>query len=616
MRTTVGSILINNMLPEDLRDYDRVWDKKSTSQVLDQLARRYPEKYSDISDELHKMGFLGSYLTSHSVGLDDLANATADEKTRTDTYKFLSDLKYTDMKKEDRENAIAEYLNNISVKKQKHTLETLAAQNNPLAQEVLAGARGNAAQLNSMVGSPVLILDEKDRPAPVPIFNSFSQGLSPAEYFAKTYGTRKGAVSTKFATADAGFLSKQIALSAHKIIASGDKPTPGIGLPVDADDTDNIGSVLAMDVGKYKAGTIITPEVMANFPEDTKKILVHSAISDYATDGGVPSISFGLRERDEFPLEGEQVGIPAIQTITERLSQGVLNVKHTGGAGGKRAGFGGFKVIDQLLQVPKVFPSGAAHASLDGEIQRIEDAPGGGRNIFINDTPHYVADDQDPKVKVGEIVEAGDVLSDGLPNPAFIVEHKGIGEGRKYFMELMRDVLGNSAVNTNRKNIEVLSRAIINHVEVTEENSSIPGALPGDTIEYDYLASNWNPRKGSVTVPTKNVKSGYLEKPVLHYSIGTRITPRVRQTLKDFKVPEVTINDDPPPFQPVQKRAMTQLLYTPDWMERLGSFYIGKGLLDSVHRGGTADMGSKSYIPRLVTGQPVDVLERPKGLLD
>ena len=266
-------------------------------------------------------------------------------------------------------------------------------------------------------------------------------------------------------------------------------------------------------------------------------------------------------------------------------------------------------MVNQLVQVPETYPSGAAHASEDGSIGDITDAPQGGKHIHIGDKQYYVDTDQTPIVKTGDRVEAGDVLSDGLPNPAAVVKHKGVGEGRRYFMEIMRDVLDTSGVKTSRRNIELLSRALINHVEINDESDSIPGALPGDVMEYDHLAHVYQPREDALEVPTQGSLGMYMEKPALHYSIGTRITPTVQAKLSAHKVSTVLAHSEPPPFQPHMVRAMTSLLNTPDWLTRLRSTYVQKGMLDSVHRGATADIGGKSYIPKVISGGGLDELQ-------
>ena len=1003
MKVTTGQLLINQALPEDMRDYSRILDKSGTNKLFNDLATRYPDQYTGILHDISGIGGLSAHISGHTITLDDLDPVSISKADGASLRKNLDKIGDSTLSAKDKDKQILQLLGPMVDKAQKNTLSSLLAKGNPVAQEVASGARGNATQLNSMLGSSLLITDQNDRPSPVPITSSYAEGLSPAEYLAQSYGTRKGAVSTKLclfedtlvrmadftvkkikdikvgdvvigvgldgkgtptkvtnvfnnglrscfkftfrinnclsrfvdivctedhkilaqvregrsgstyghrsiynstmlplslakyrraadkntfiampiegielggkneptaflyglllgdgcvtkslnkginwffscgypelaeelsdrlapidltlsgnansysyvlkhtkqypfvreqggkilstshpaklrmielgitgkyahekalnkdvhnwsnqsiaeliagyficdgsvdirrsgasltmastsrellygirelleqrfgiwgsalnsssptlpsrvatakhtlftlrishyravrrfldvipvfgpkfskavnaisnaayndceskkeygfkiqnkvekgllptydievenenhafllanglivsnSTAKSGYLGKQLALAAHKLIVSDEPLVAGIGFPVEANDPDNEGTVLAKDVGKYKAGTIVTRNMISAWPAGTTHILVRSPVSDLSESGGVPMEAAGIRERGTFPSVGENIGISAIQSISEKLSQSGMRVKHTGGAGTLSSERSGFKVVNQLVQVPKVYTSGAAHATSDGIVRTIEDAPQGGKYIHIGDKRYYVDVGQTPNVKVGTAVEAGDLLSDGLPNPAVITEHKGIGEGRRAFTNIMREVLDNSGIRTNRRNIELLARSIINHVHIDEADDSVHGSIPGDIVEYDRLAAHYTPRKGSLEVPLNMAKGLYLEKPVLHFSIGTRITPKVVDMMKKFDVKNVVAHKEPPVFTPVMQRAVTNLLTTPDWMERLGSFYVQKGFLDAVQRGLSSDVSSLSYIPSLVTGQPI-----------
>src|SRR5690606_9142666 len=116
-------------------------------------------------------------------------------------------------------------------------------------------ARGKPANLASLLGSDLLYVDHRDRPIPLPVRKNYSEGLSPLEYWAGAYGARKGVYDVKKGTADAGFFGKQLAQLAHRlvVVAEDDEDVmpPSKGLPVDTDDEDNEGALLASPVGGY-----------------------------------------------------------------------------------------------------------------------------------------------------------------------------------------------------------------------------------------------------------------------------------------------------------------------------------------------------------------------------
>jgi hypothetical protein len=301
---------------------------------------------------------------------------------------------------------------------------------------------------------------------------------------------------------------------------------------------------------------------------------------------------------------------------SERLTQGQLGSKHSGGVKGEAKSVAGFEHVNQLVQVPETFKGGAAHAQVDGHVTDIHAAPAGGQYITISGQRHYVAPDFDLKVKKGDTVEAGDMLSDGIPNPKEIVKHKGIGEGRRYFIDAFCDAYRNSGMPFHRRNVELIARGLINHVELTDEDN---GNVPGDIVPYQELESTWVPRHGTRTLSPKAAVGKYLESPVLHYTVGTPIKPSMVPTLNEFGVKEVEAHDDPPPFQPTMVRAMAAVGHDPDWMTRFLGSNQKRSLLDAVHRGATSDIKSTSFVPALAAGLPFgtqwpqNVLKPPGG---
>jgi len=138
---------------------------------------------------------------------------------------------------------------------------------------------------------------------------------------------------------------------------------------------------------------------------------------------------------------------------------------------------------------------------------------------MIKQQPHYVNPDAKIKYKVGDEVEAGDVLSDGVPNPAEFVKFKGIGEGRRQFVTAFRDSMKEAGLGAHRRNIEILSRGVINHVRL---NDAVGEYMPDEIVPYDLFEAKWQPRPESKVTPVKASVGKYLEKPILHYTVGTK----------------------------------------------------------------------------------------------
>jgi len=750
MITSVGQLLINETLPEDLRDYSRVLDKKSIKALFHDIAVKYPDQYKDIAAKLISIAGESATRTGASLSLDDLKappeRAELIAKLKADVAKLASNTK---LPRQERNKRIAESILKNSAKIQSTVYDAAVKSGNRLAQHVASGSRGNAGQFNSIVGALGPVSGPGGHTLPIPVTRSFSEGLSPAEYWATTYGARKGLVAVKFATRDAGYLcldedtevrmadfstkkikdiivgdyvlgadksgntfksevtsvfnngekevfsfrfysarhnleiratkehkvlaktgenieitplgdiaehshitehseykllvayysdfpnffegkfqryslvgirktfdievnnedhlfvlangaivsnSKQFNQAVHRLVVTEEDCETANGVEI-TPDSENIGSVLARDTSLYPKGTVLTPKKLKDLKSSGEKVYVRSVMT-CQSHAGVCSKCSGVRSSGHFPAIGDNIGIPASSALSEKLTQGSISAKHTA-AGAQKVS--GFDYINQLVQVPKVYAGGSAHADIDGFVTNIEKAPQGGHFIYIGDHEHYSPKDQDLLVKVGDEIEAGDMLSDGVPNPGEIVRHKGIGEGRKYLSELLKRAYEEGGMSANRRNTEVVARALINHVVINQPNDTYT-ALPGDVVEYDAMARNYTPREGSENLSLSKAAGKYLESPVLHYSIGTRITPRVVKTLKDAKINNVLAHTSEPGFEPEQQRASESLALRPDWLQQMAGSHLKANLLKSVQTGTSSDLKDVSFIPKLITG--------------
>jgi len=610
LKTTLGQILINDALPPDMRDYDRVLDKKTTGALATQLAQKYPDKYREVMKRLHDVALDAAHTTGGlSFGLKDIKQTLAAKKAQLQARAGLRGIM--------AERGLSDKERNAKILRLAHTIQQRLVEDvateakdldNPLLHQVIGSGVGNKYSLNSIIGADMQYVDHKNEPIALPVLHSYGRGLRPAEYFAGAFGARKGVIDTKTATADAGFYGKQLTQMAHRLLVTADdeedeewnSTAHERGFPSDVDDADNEGALLARPVGPYKRDTVLTPKILQDIKKmGIKDILVRSPIVGGPPDGGVYSKDVGYREKGRLAPRGDYVGIAAVQALSEPVSQGQLSSKHSGGVGGAGS-ISGFKALNALVQVPKTYPDGATHAQRDGTVQEIRQAPQGGHYVTIDGEEHYVPTDRVVSVKKGDVLEAGDAVSDGMPNPAEIVRHKGVGEGRRYFVTAMRQVMKNSGMSPHRRNIELLARGIVNHVRLTDEYADY---VPDDIVPYSMLERSWQPRPGAVAGNPGTLTGHYLEKPVLHYSIGTKISKSVLDNFKKYGITNVQAHKEPPPFQPEMVRGMANISNDPDWMTRMLGSYQEKGLTHSVHRGLSSDAAGSSYVPALAQGE-------------
>lgn len=759
IKTTAGMALINAQLPPAMRRWSTVYDKKGVQNLFDELADKHPDEYSTI---LQKLTDVGARVSTSTGGMSySHRHLAVDPRVRAMRQRLEDHvdaiLDRTDIDEDAKHAAIVEATTKMQKPIEDAVYEAAIASGNPLGQQVLSGARGSKTNLRSLTGGDLLYNDYKLNPLPIPVTRSYAEGLTPAQYIAGSFGARRAISDTKLATADAGYLGKQMVQIGHRLLVVGqDHPEADTrvseyarGLPVDTGDRDNIGALLAHDIGGFKRNHVIDAATLdALKRKGHERILVRSPTVG-GPESGVWSRDLGIREKRRLPPRGDFVGISGLHALSEKLNQGqlclahdelvqmangetefienlmpgdqviapgsilanwlpqvvqpvtvvcrydhgpkltkeyefgnisvvrsrctpdhkflcgeslddilqmlpiseickrrnlrvvavrgdnnlrllrpkeVLNselithchdieidhpdhafclanglicsnsAKHGGGVAGQDASVYGFPLIDQLLQTPEMFRGGAAHSEVDGQVQSIVEAPQGGWYVSVNDVKHYVGKDFKPTVARGDRVEAGDVLSTGLPNPELIVKHKHIGEGRRYFTHQFRKAMLDSGMHADRRNVELLARGLVDHVHMDAEYG---GYLPGDVVSYTTLENHWQPRNDHVKLAPKRAIGKYLEQPALHYTIGTKIQPSVAEEFGRFGVDKIAVHDEPPPWTPQMTRAAGFLEHDPDPMTRHLGSNLQKSTLRAVHRGETSDPQGTSFVPAL-----------------
>lgn len=608
--TTVGRLLFNQALPPEYRDESReIKSKKDLTALLSRISQERPDDYVDI---LHKVSDVArNVVTEHgrtaSLSLKHLSLPPELKKLR-DSYREKVEFIKEDPKltPEEKGKKIIDFLVPEIDKVKKHLMD-YGDKDSGFIEQVKTGARGNMSQLMQLLFGDMIVMDHKDRPIPVPGLHGYGEGVTPAEMWAGSYGSRKGYVSVQLATQDSGHYGKQLTQVAHRVVVTEhDCGAENVGLTVPGDNPHNVGALLAQDAGGLKAGHIIEKKDLPKL--EGKDILIRSAVTCQAKEG-ICAKCAGMRERGQLPHIGDAVGVTSARAIAEPLTQMALSVKHTGGVATKDKPVT-FSELDQFIQVPEAFTGAATLAQRDGKVSRIDKAPQGGHYIYIGDEEHYVPANQELTVKVNSPVEAGDVLSDGVPNPHDIVHYKGIGEGRRYYTQQYGDLLKRAGAGTHRRNVEAIARAFINRVKITDPDG-YNGHFAGDVVAYDDFVKDYEPRKGYQLISPSRAVGQYLEKPVLHYSIGTRITPSMSRKLSESKINAILAHKDPPIFEPVVTRAMDVASSDKDWMTRLGGFHLKSGLIEAASRGSTSQLGGTSYVPAIAAGTPMfkDILE-------
>ena len=319
---------------------------------------------------------------------------------------------------------------------------------------------------------------------------------------------------------------------------------------------------------------------------------------------GICQVCQGLSPSGQVHAIGINVGMRAAQAMAEPLTQVSLNAKH----GGRITTTAedslkpeGIKGIRQLLEVPESFLHKATLADHAGTVTKSEEAPQGGNYVWVDKTRHYVPPGLRVMATVGASVDAGDILSDGVPKPDEIVMHKGLGEGRRYLVDTMHDVYKRSGVNLDKRHLETLARSVLNHVVIDDPGpAATHGFMKGDVVNYNrYAAALASSQK---TVPLEEALGETLATNNLHFTAGTLVTGAVRDTLTKHGLTSVGIAVNGPRATPDMRSASRTPLLNPDWMARLAHRYLKESLLAGAHRGDSSDTHGYSPAPAYAAG--------------
>ena len=605
MTTTLGQQMVSELLPEDMRGSIPHIGKKEIEQLLTQVLEKHPDSYSKVVQGLNKLGQHVAHMEGSSVSLKSMTLTPGAAQKVQAARDAVAKLHTTDgLTPAQRDEQVISDVGGRLEDIRDTILKEGLASGSPLALQAKSGARGNANQLQQIVAGDGLVQDYKGRIVPIPILHGYAEGLSPAEHWAGSYGARSGTVSTKLGTAQGGYTGKLLSRGAHRLVVTEKDCGTSKFDTVKGDDKEIVGSVIAKDCDGFKAGHVIVASDMKKMKPD-QDLFIRSALTCKAHDG-ICAKCAGSRGGKELPSIGTNVGLLSSSALGEKVAQAALSSKHSGGQVGdmkakRMAARTGVGFIQRLLQAPSEFEDEAPLSEHDGLVQGIDKAPQGGHYIHVDGHEHYAAPGQEIKVKAGDSVSAGDILTDGVPSPANVVRLKGIGAGRRYMAGALTEAFKASGLTAHRRNAEIISKGLINHVKITDPDGH-DGHFVDDIVPYDTLAAEYKPREGARTEAPTSAIGKYLEAEVGDHTIGTRVTRSVARDMSQAGVKDITVHDRPPPFEPNFVPARETLTRDPNWQTRLSGAYLEKGFLDSVARGRTSKTDDTSYIPAFAQG--------------
>jgi DNA-directed RNA polymerase subunit beta' len=466
-----------------------------------------------------------------------------------------------------------------------------------------SGGRGNVVQFMKTVSSPVAANNAKGEVIPWLIGRSYSEGISPSEYWIAGDEARKSVVEGKIQVTEPGEVGKlMIQNMIDQVVTDVDCGTSN-GIPVDSKDTYDLADrYLAKDAFGFPRNTLVTSAVAQELKKHEGKVIVRSPMTCSHHHSGICAKCMGLSERGQQHTIGTNVGVRASQAMSEPLTQMVLSAKHgTRTASGKGAEPGGLDAVKAMVNIPKTFTFAATLAKHDGEVTSVKAAPQGGHYITVTSgdqvTQHYAAPDLEIHVKPGHMVEAGDAMTTGVPKPDEVVEAKGMGAGRKYFVDKLAQIYNRAGINIDKRHLELLSRAQLGHVEILHDPRE--EFLKSDVVPFNQVRKRLEEGAEEVALESANGRTLALD--YLYYTAGTRITPSVITGLKGH-ADHVKVATDPLKFKFVMHSLERNPLLRPDWIARLGHRYLKQSIEEGAQLHQESDIHGLHPTPGFVYG--------------
>ena len=322
--TTLGRQLVRDALPAKYKHYaDQALGKKQQTKLFTDLAKEDPDAYIDTLQALNSVGqdAVSVYGKDTTITLDDIDSGAQLKNFRKKVQELIRlTINRKDLTSEEKQKKIVQLGYKYTAKMKDMGLQDANTRKTGLANQIASGSRGNPVQLMQLLVGDMMMKDAMNRDIPYLAMMPYVEGDSPMSYWASAMSGRKSTYDVQAATGRVGYLSKQATNTTHNTpISMQDCGTTDTGVPVKADDTQNLGSVLLYPWKDHKAGTVITEDILAQADPDDE-FIIRSPITCKA-HGGVCARCAGIQENGKFPAIGSYVALNSVKSFVEPLTQ-------------------------------------------------------------------------------------------------------------------------------------------------------------------------------------------------------------------------------------------------------------------------------------------------------
>ena len=544
VETTVGRIIFNEPIPQDLGFVDRTdpehafdyevgfrVDKKKLGEIIDRCIQKHGFTISaEVLDSIKAQGYKFSTRSGMTISIADMVVPEAKKEKIAETEK-----KVLAIEKQYRRGLITndERYRMVVAEWERTTGEVAKAlmdnldEFNPINIMATSGARGSANQIRQLAGMRGLMANTAGKTIEIPIKANFREGLSVLEYFISTRGARKGMADTALRTADSGYLTRRMVdVSQDVIIREPDCGTTE-GVPATAIDSRGY-AVFTLDPedpkydeyihsfgenihGRFPAKPVVDPKT-GEVLFDTDHLLMSGDAKFLAAHGvasvevrsvlscesrcGVCARCYGMNLATGKPVNsGEAVGVIAAQSIGEPGTQLTMRTFHSGGVAGDDI-TQGLPRVEELFEARK--PKKMAVLSEISGTLTIEEARKNMMALTVTNAEQGETRVYQVPVGVGIIVQNGDhieqgqELTRGALSPHDVLRIRGVNDDefgrpgvRNYLVQEVQKVYRQQGVDINNKHIEVIVRQMMRKVRIEDAGST--DLLSGSTVDVNEL---------------------------------------------------------------------------------------------------------------------------------
>ena len=555
VESTLGRFLFNEILPQDLGFVDRsvpgnelllevdfLVGKKQLKQILEKVINTHgATKTAEVLDAIKATGYKYSTRAAMTVSISDMTvppqKPEMIQNAQNVVDKITKNYKRGFITEEERYKEVVETWKKTDDQLTRALLDGLDKYNN-IFMMADSGARGSDKQIKQLAGMRGLMADTTGHTIELPIKSNFREGLDVLEYFMSAHGARKGLSDTALRTADSGYLTRRMVdVSQELIVRETDccetrEEISGMYVTGFMDGKEEIESLQDRITGRFscediknkdgeilvKANHMITPKRAARIMSEgvnaeggaIDKVKIRTILT-CKCKVGVCAKCYGANMATGEPVQvGESVGIIAAQSIGEPGTQLTMRTFHTGGvAGGDITQ--GLPRVEELFEARK--PKGLAIITEIPGIAVINDTKKK-REIIVTDQEtgdsktYLIPYGSRIKITDGQLLEAGDELTEGSVNPHDILRIKGVRAVQDYMLREVQRVYRLQGVEISDKHIEVLVRQMLKKIRIEDNGDTefLPGTLV-DVLDFEEVNEQLE-KEGKTPAEGKQVMLG------------------------------------------------------------------------------------------------------------